>query len=359
MIGLLLEREPMKTGQWLGLIGSVMAGGWITSLVVVTFLGFQINPPRNNSSITFFGAALAQLIWLACNGKWVGFRGGLLGYLGFGLGMAGGRLLGNIAHVMQASGGFTINHWNVMEVSCGLIGGFIYCFGMLGRTYPPPPQGENIRWTSALSMIYVLGLIPLWHRLSRIESAKKLEEWGRQLQSYGYAEPQQLAETILSALDGVCVLGFVGAAIWMLIHFRRWERLAWFPVLWLSFTMLLFQNLSALYFFYPRVEKQVNMHSVFWLLFAGMALYVIATSFIRPEPIEDPPLSAVSVEPPVPWLRWLVSSGVALAAIVFVAGFVNGEATMRSANTRWPVWAWTEGPFPGKNAVPEAAAETK
>jgi hypothetical protein len=348
IIGILLEREPLKTGQWLGLVGSILAGGWITSLIVVTFLGFQINPPRNNSSITFFGAALAQLVWLACNRKWLGFRGGLLGYLGFGLGMSGGRLLGNMANVLQTSGfDFSINHWNVMEVSCGLIGGFIYCFGMVDHAYPPPPERENVKWTSTLSIVFVLGLIPLWHRLSRIRPDEKLVDWAKQLQSYGYAEPQAMADTILSLLDGVCVLGFVGAAIWMLIHFRRWERLAWFPVLWLSLTMLLFQNLSALYFFYPRVDKQVNMHNVFWVLFAGMVVYVAATSFIRPKPIIDLPPPAD--EPPVPWLRWIATSSIAFAAIVFLAGFVNGEATMRSANTRWPIWAWTQGPFPGKD----------
>jgi hypothetical protein len=351
IIGLLLEREPMKSGQWLGLIGSVMAGGWITSLVVVTFLGFQINPPRNNSSITFFGAALAQLIWLACNRKQLGFRGGLLGYLGFGLGMAGGRLLGNLANTLQARGGFTINHWNVMEVSCGLIGGFIYCFGMVDRTYPPPPERENTKWTSALSIVYVLGLIPLWHRLSRIDAGKKIEEWSQQLQSYGYAQPHDLAEKVLAQLDGVCVLGFVGAAIWMLIHFRRWERLAWFPVLWLSLTMLLFQNVSALYFYYPHVDGRINMHNVFWVLFVVMALYVVMTSVVRPKAMADPSPPADD-EFPVPWVRWIATSAVAFAAIVFLAGFVNGEATMRSANTRWPIWAWTQGPFPG-NAVQE------
>jgi hypothetical protein len=56
-------------------------------------------------------------------------RGAVLGYVGFGLGMAGGRLLGNIANTMQDHYEFSINHWNVMEVSCGFIGGFIYCFG--------------------------------------------------------------------------------------------------------------------------------------------------------------------------------------------------------------------------------------
>jgi len=85
LIGLMLERKPLHTGEWLGLIGSVLIGGWLTSFLVVDVLGFPINPPRNNGSIAFMGAALAQLIWLACNDKPSGLRGAILGYVGFGL----------------------------------------------------------------------------------------------------------------------------------------------------------------------------------------------------------------------------------------------------------------------------------
>ena len=46
LIGLLLERTRWHTGEWLGLIGSVLFAGWIGSFLVVNVLGFQINPPR-------------------------------------------------------------------------------------------------------------------------------------------------------------------------------------------------------------------------------------------------------------------------------------------------------------------------
>ena len=345
MIGLVLERRPMTTTEWLGLVGSILAGGWFTSLLVVTWLGFDINPPRNNSSITFMGSAIAALVWLGVNDRRVGFRGALLGYIGFGLGMAGGRLLGNIANVLQTTSlDFTINHWNVMEVSCGLIGGFIYCFGMVHRPYPEPPERENVPLVSIYGIVFVLGVIPLWHRLSRIRVDEKLEEWARQFQSYGYANPTDQADHLLALLNGVCVLGFVGVAVWMVIHFRRWQRLAALPVLWLSLVMLLFQNLNALYFYYPHRDKQFNMHNVFWVLLGLMALYVIGSSFLRLRPAAA--TEASEAEPPVPWLRWLASTAVALAAIIVVAGFVNGEHTMKSANTRWPLWSWSDGPFP-------------
>ncbi len=349
LIGLVLERKPLTTGQWLGWLASIFLGGFATAFVVVKVLGFDINPPRNNSSIAFMGAAIAQIIWLAANGKTTGLRGAVLGYVGFGLGMSAGRLLGNIANVAQEPWGFTINHWNVMETSCGMIGGFIYTFGMVDRAYPEPREQQGLPWASVAGIVYVLGLIPLWHRLSRIPTARKLEEWTNQLTSYGYAEPAALAEQVLWWIDGVCVLGFIGAGIWMAIHFARWQRLAALPVLWLCATMTLFQNLNALYFFYPRQEKQFNMHTLFWVLWAAMLAYA---AIARPQPTKQPLPADDAPEPRFHWLGWLAGGLLTLGLVIAVAGFVNGERTMTSANTRWPQWAWTEGPFPREKAKP-------
>ena len=47
----------MRNGEWLGLIGSTLFSGWVVSFLVVDVLGFQINPPRNNDSIGYMGAA--------------------------------------------------------------------------------------------------------------------------------------------------------------------------------------------------------------------------------------------------------------------------------------------------------------
>jgi hypothetical protein len=345
LIGLLLERRPMRTGEWLGLIGSVLFAGWIVSFLVVDVIGFQINPPRNNGSIAFMGAALGQLIWLACNRKPSGLRGAILGYAGFGVGMAAGRLLGNIANVLQVNHGFAINHWNVMETSCGFIASFIYCFGMVARAYPEPPENENISLASVYGIIYVLGIIPLWHRLNRIQPAAKVAEWAKALKTYEYPDPDGLAQTVLWMIDGVCVLGFVGAALWMLIHFRRWQRWSVLPVLWLSGTMLLFQNLNALYFFYPARSKYINMHHVFWVMFGLMLLYAFVT---RHEPVELTEGSSALPEPRFAVLGWLAATVATLGIVIFLAGFVNNEKTMATANTRWPVWAWPDGPFPGR-----------
>ena len=265
--------------------------------------------------------------------------------------MTVGRLLGNIANVLQGSYGFTINHWNVMEVTCGFVGGFLYCFGMVDREYPEPPEGKNIPLASSYGILFVLGLLPLWHRLARIRPSAKLKEWAASFKSYGHDDPEGTARTVLWLIDGVCVLGFVGAAIWLWVHFKRRQRLAMLPVLWLSGTMLLFQNVNALYFYDPRVPDRINMHNVFWVLFGLMALYAAVA---RPRPATVPSGAGMDAEGErrFPWAGWVAGTIVALAMIVFLAGYVNGERTMASANTRWPLWQWRDGPFPGRAAKP-------
>jgi hypothetical protein len=347
LVGLMLERKPMRNGEWLGLIGSTLFAGWVTSFLLVDVIGFHINPPRNDSSIGFMGAALGQLFWLACNNKPSGLRGAVLGYVGFGLGMATGRLLGNFANVFTQQHGFTINHWNVMETSCGFIGGFIYCFGMVDRDHPEPPENENIPLASFYGIVYVLGLIPLWHRLNRIQPAAKKAEWAKALESYGYADPNKLANITLWLIDGVCALGFVGAAVWLMIHYRRRQRWAMLPVLWLSGTMLLYQNINALFLLYPARPMYINMHYVFWGMFALMAVYALVA---RPRPVELVPDDRLVSEPRFPWERWLAGAAAALFVLIFLAGIINNDKTMATASTRWPVWSWSEGPFPGRAA---------
>ena len=348
LIGLMLERKPMRNGEWLGLIGSTLFAGWVTSFLVVDVLGFHINPPRNDDSIGYMGAALGQLIWLACNNKPSGLRGAVLGYVGFGIGMAAGRLLGNFANVLTYQRGLTINHWNVMETSCGFIGGFIYCFGMVDREHPEPPEKENIPLASFYGIVYVLGLIPLWHRLNRIQPVAKKAEWAKALEAYGYADPEKVANLMLWLIDGVCLLGFVGAVVWLVIHYGRRQRWAVLPAFWLSGTMLFYQNINALYFLYP-VENKLHQHASRFLghvHFDGRFCSDCPTA-ARRNACRGIGLKS---EPRFPLVRWLAGTAAALVAVIFLAGYVNNDKTMATANTRWPVWSWSEGPFPGAAA---------
>ncbi len=345
LIGLLMERRPMRTGEWLGLLGSVFVGGWLFSFVLVNVLGFQINPPRNNTSVGFIGASLCQFAWLSRNDRRTGLRGALLGFLGFGLGMATGRMLGNLSNVLQDVFGLTINHWNVMEVSCGAIGGFIFAFGMVDREFPEPPEDEGLPFASFLGMIIVLGVVPLWHRLARVETSAKLAEWAKALKEYGHADPEGLASMTLTLMNGVCLMAFVGVGAWAFFHFRRRVRTACLPVFWLSLTMLLLQNMNALYFFYPTKTKTINMHNVFWVFFALMVVHAVLYR-IRPVIADD----ARRDDWP-PWGRWLIVSFATLTLVVGLSGLINGPKTMATANTRWPIWNWREGPFPGTAPV--------
>ncbi|MFO0959275.1 MAG: hypothetical protein U0800_17895 [Isosphaeraceae bacterium] len=342
LIGLMLDRRPMATGDWLGLLGSVFVGGWMIAFAVISLLGFHINPPRNDTSIAFIAAALCQFAWLASHRRTTGLRGALLGFLGFGLGMAAGRMLGNLANVLQEAGHFAINHWNVMEVSCGFIGGGIFCAGMVDAADPELSEEEpaDTKLASSLGIVMVLAMIPLWHRLARIERpSAKLAEWSEALAGYGYENPEALAGRILGGIHGVCALGFVGAAIWLLIHFRRWRWASAFPVIWSSLTMLLYQNFNALYFLYPSESGRINMHSVFWGMFGLMSAHV---AFVRHRPADS------AAHGRAPWLRWTLAAAIGLSLLILLSGLINGEQTMRSANTRWPAWSWKDGPFPGR-----------
>ncbi len=214
------------------------------------------------------------------------------------------------------------------------------------RAYPSPPEESNLRLASFYGIVYVLGIIPLWHRLNRIAPAK-VTEWATALKTYGYSDPGRLAGTIAWLIDGTCLLGFGGAGIWLWIHFRRLDRWAALPVLWLSATMLLFQNLAALYLLYPARAHYINMHHVFWIMMLLMVAYV---AFVRPRPVTMPDADGATPEPGVPWARWIAGAIVGLALIIFLAGYVNNDQTMKTATTRWPVWSWRNGPFPGRGA---------
>lgn len=141
LLGLALEKERLKATELVSAIVTVLLAGSAVYFVVVTLLGFHINPPRSDLSITYTGGVIGLFVWLVLNKKRYDFKGALCGYIGFGLGMALGRLLANASYLQP----FSINHWNIMEVSCGFIGGFVFTFGMLGKKFPIRPNAKGTR----------------------------------------------------------------------------------------------------------------------------------------------------------------------------------------------------------------------
>ena len=210
-IGLMLERKPMRTGEWLGLISSTLFAGWVISFLVVDVIGFQINPPRNNSSIGFMGAALGQLIWLGCNKKPSGLRGAVLGYVGFGIGMAGGRLLGNIANVLQAP---VWIHDQSLERHGDVVRLHRRVHLLLRNGGPPRIRNRPRTRTSPSprsTESFTCWADPALAPTESNRSVPRRRTSGpRRSQSYGYSDPEKLANITLWLIDGVCVAGFRG-----------------------------------------------------------------------------------------------------------------------------------------------------
>ena len=344
LVGLLLERERVTAREWLTGLAAVFCVGIIFQAIVVYILGFHINPPRSDASIAFVGGAIGLFVWLVYTKKPYGFKGALFGFIGFGLGMSLGRLLGNIANISQQGGGFTINHWNIMEMTVGLIGGFVFTFGMLGKQAPDRTATPPAPVFSILSATYVTTLILLLHRFLRIEAPKRLTEWTASFTEYKVTNPETYAQYTLWALNILCIAAIILTIVWIFLLFRNKTRFAWFPVLLLSGEMLLFQNIAALYFFYPRVPNQINMHTVFWVLFMLMVCYILFRTFVKPHSDAHNP---DDVAEHVNWRAWTAFAIGAYLVIVGLAHFVNGAETMKGANTRFPVWSWSDGPFPG------------
>ncbi len=336
-IALLLENPRLKPSEWMSALATTVASGWAAYHVVYVLLGFDINPYRSNESIAFTGGVIGLFVWLVLHKRQYGFKGLLMGYISFGLGMSVGRLLGNLSNVS----GMELNHWNVMETSCGLIGGFIYTWGMLGLKAEDPPEDE---WHPLLSKLCILGVmagIPLYHFILRTTPGKILENVSKVAAQIGVDNAELFAGKIRMGLQAVCLLAFLGAAWWLYLHIKDRTQTAAFPVLWFSGVMLLFQETNCLYFFVPTDQLTVDMHTVFWVLYGMMVLTALTLRFRE---VTEPDEVALESN----WRKWVAGAVVAFVLVVFLAGFVNGEKTMRNANTRWPIWSWSQGPFPGR-----------
>jgi hypothetical protein len=336
-VGMMLERDRAKWTDWAGGILAAIAGGLLFFWLVNQAFGFDINPPRSNDALAHVGGAFALFAWFAYRRLPIAFRGAMLGFIGFGLGMAGGRIVGNIFHNLESV--FTINHWNTMEVTCGLVGGFVFAFGMLGVRFRDRASDRPLTAVDVAGALFVLGIIPLMHRLTRLGD-DDIAGWTQKLAAYGSA---WTADGVLQALIVIVLLGFAGAGVWIYLQRTGKERWGYFPVLWMSLVMLLFQNLRALYFFTPAQPGYVNMHSVFWLLLLAMAAYVGVREYLGGHSDD---CNADEESDQVPWKPWLGVSAAAMTVILLAASVVNGPTTMKNAATRWPVWQWNQPAAP-------------
>ncbi len=337
-VGLLLERDRATVIDWAGGVAISLGFGLISWLILHQMIGFDVNPGRSNSLITFVGGVLGLTGWLMYRKRFRALRAGLLGFAGFGIGMAGGRLLANAARNMETM--FQINHWNVMEVTAGAVGGFVFVFGMLGRQYPDHSKNGGVTAGQALSAAFVLGMIPLLHRLTRV-TARRIDEWNADLLKHGSSWD---GENIAAALTVIAACALVAAAVWLYLIWAERDRMAWYPVMALTVIMLVFQNFFARYFFTPAQPNFVDMHNFYWFALVVMAAYVGWREYRGGHTGDGEHEEAPE---PVGWIPICAVMLVGLLVCLAGAAVVNGEHTMKNAETRWPIWSFRDGPFPG------------
>jgi len=343
LLGLLLERKPFSVLNLASLVITLVVAGFLTNLIVLDWIGFDINPGRGNTAVTFNGAAVGLFIWLAVNKYWVGLRGAMFGYIGFGLGMSGGRLLANASYALP----FSINAWNVGETTAGFVGAFIFTWAMVGRRAPAYAENRNFAWVSAWSAVCAVALVPLLHRLQRTAADEKIPQWTESLTEWGYDNAEAIAQGVMANLNYAVIASFVLALFFIIAWARNFQRFGPLPVIGLCFIMIVFQLQNALHFYRERDANYWDMHYTMWIMFAIMVVLAAVWEFTgqlrKTTPDDD------DVTERVPWKVWVPVAVAAYLVIIGLAGFTNGEETMKSANTLWPEWSWRDGePFPGR-----------
>lgn len=335
-IGMVLDDRRPRAAEAIIAAIVVVLSGIALEKVVTHGIGFQVDP-RGNSVIAFSGGAVVFVAWLVFRGYAYGLRGAFFGFLGFGIGMFFGRLLSNAAEHLP----WVMNTWNVMEVSCGMIGGFVFTWGMAGLPDRADEPREGVSLSSLLGMLYAAAFVPLWHLLTRARPETRKPEWTEQLASYGYPNSGAMADQIYTMIVFVSLSGFLLAALWWWWHKEYRLEFVWLPAIGLSLIMVLFQNLNALFFWYPARENFVNMHAVFWVLLVFMTVYIALRRVHDELETSDDgdswwPTAAA----------WSTALLLLFAATLAIASMTNGEATMRSAEMRWPQWSWRDGTPP-------------
>lgn len=326
-IALALDKEQIKGSQLFSLIFSILFFGYALYFLVYKVIGFDVNPYRDNSMIGFTGGVITLFVWLILHQKWTGLRGAVLGYIGFGFGMAFGRMLGNASYMLP----FSINHWNIMEVMVGFIGGFIFTFGMYGVKLEEHVEENDYSLLGIYGIFYTMFAIPFLHYLWRVNPGEKLENWTNRLTSLGYENPESVINTTMIFVYIVCGFAFLAALLWLYLYVKNSQKYKWFPLITLSFIMLMIQYLNAFSFLNPTdIMHYVNL---------GMLVLITLFALFYP-------LNEVEEESSFHWQYWVTFAIVGFAVILIASHYINGEDTMASANYRFPLWSWRSGEPP-------------
>jgi len=286
-IALLLEKKDTKLIDVVHMAGYIFLFAWLFHVIIIKWLGFHVNPPRSDSLVNHFGAAAGLVLWLVQTGRRYTLRGALIGFTGFGLGMSLGRMNANILDSLNIA----INSWNVMEVTCGAVGGFLFTYFMAERSFAEPKlERPLLRSASAAGAIYLLGIIPLLQWF--VTNKKDIEKMQSSLESWGYANASEIADRMQTAIYIIIIMGFISGLIWIFLYFRDKKQYPWFPILSLGLTIMPIDLFARLYFYYPPprlyyytnpvMGKFFDMRTFTIGLYFLMVLYVILREWKYP-----------------------------------------------------------------------------
>jgi len=345
-IALLLEKKSIKLIEIVSLAGFVYLFGWIFSLIIVKWSGFHINPPRGDSLVNHFGGAIGLIIWLAHSKRMYALRGALIGFVGFGLGMSIGRMNANILDYFH----IPINSWNVMEITCGAMGGFLFTFFMLERNFAEPQLGKPLLRTAAsVGMIFILGIIPLLQWIGT--NKQEIQDMQAKLETWGFINAPSIAGNTIIGIKITLLVGFVFGVVWIFLYFKDKKQFAWFPVMALGLTIMFIDLFTRLYFYYPPPQKgYIDMRTCTIGIYLLMAVYIAIREWRYPHTTGE--FNDEKTEK-VPWKIWLLTTFFAYLVMLFVSGFTNTELMKRKiSNTRFPVWnRMNDGPFEERDSI--------
>jgi len=375
-IGAILDAKKPSVTKFLELVACIFLAGWLFQFILVQLIGFHVNPPRSNALFGHIGGAVALLIWLAWNKYQLALRGALLGFTGFGTGMMIGRELANLCRHLEVPWrtdhwvtqmfhfqSVSINHWNIMEITVGLVGGLIFTLGMLGKKIDECPKDNGYSGLNFMGILYVLGMIPLLHLFVRTNWQETLKHMTNILAQWKAAYPditEHLSAETLNAHAGtmanlMIVLGWICAAVWLYLYYTNRERWNWFPVLALGAVISILDLFLRHYFYNPmlpgiyvdeaKAVLMVDMRTVSMGIYGLMILYVIIREGLW---THKPLMTAEEKMQKAPWLMCSITCIVIYGCVIGAAFKTNGDVTMKNANTRWPLWEWKLGPFTGE-----------
>ena len=239
-----------------------------------------------------------------------------------------------------------------MEISCGSIGGFLFTFFMIERTFADPPlEKPLLRTASAMGAFYVLGIIPMlqWFRTNKDD----IQGMQSTLETWGFTKASAIASSMVTCIKITLVLGFVFGLIWVVLYFKNKKQFAWFPILALGITIMFIDLFARLYFYpHPPAGVFIDMRTFTIGIYLAMVLYIVIREWKYPHtPCEVPDGKTEKI----PWKTWFASTVSAYLLMLLVSSFINPVLMERtnSPRTRWPIWnKIDDGPYEKRDSIP-------